>query len=167
MGSYIDTSTIISYALKGDKNHPKALQLIDEIKDVEEFYISTLTILELHSVLSRRINDYKIPPSFEKIASPSSKVKIAVKYTIESIKLNIIPDNSMTEKLGSTGFDGRQIFHESIELAPKIKLRTLDLMHATYAYLNKDCLDCIISFDKDFKKKKDLIEEHTDLSVKF
>lgn len=166
MGSYVDTSTIISYALNGDKNHPKALKLLDGVKDVEDLYISTLTILELNSVLSRRISEYKIQPVFEKKVPPEIKVKIAVEYTIQSLNFIIIPDDTPNTIIGSNNIESHNIFHESIKLAPKIRLRTLDLMHATQAYLNKSILGCIISFDKDFNKKKDLIEKHTELVVK-
>ena len=168
MSSYIDTSTIISYALKNESNHDEAKNLIDNmIRNGDDFYVSALTILELYSVLARKISDYRIQPGLENRVSPEMKVKIAVNFTIGKLNLHIIPDNNNVTKLDGVNVDIHEIYHESIKLAPKIKLRTLDLIHATYAYLNNSSINQIVSLDKDFQRKKREIENHTNIKVKY
>ena len=168
MVSYVDTNVIVSYAL-GDDNHPKAVKMINEVKNEGQLYISTFTIVELYSVLSRNISKYKLPPTFEELIHPSMKVKLAVEYALGKLNFNILPDDSVVKELEGIKVKAHRLFYKAIKLAPKIKLKTNDLVHIAYAHQlkRKGKIDSIMTLDEDFKKKRDLIKKHTKLLVKY
>jgi|YelNatPaOPRAMG01_1025707.scaffolds.fasta_scaffold69895_2 predicted nucleic acid-binding protein len=62
--SYLDTCVIISYCIDGDPNHSKAVNIIEKLRKIDEidrFYASTFTLVELYSAVSRNIQNYRLP----------------------------------------------------------------------------------------------------------
>lgn len=97
------------------------------------------------------------------------KVKLAVKYALSKLDFNILQDDSVVKKLEGIKVKAHRLFYKAINLAPKIKLKASDLVHIAYAHQlkRKGKIDSIMTLDKDFKKKRDLIKKHTGLLVKY
>lgn len=168
MGTYVDNCLIWAYSLKERVHINNATNIIENILKNEDLYISTYSLLEMYSFLSRNPTKYKIPPGLEK-SNPSKliKVRIAVEYTLRSLKLNIYEDDGKTVPLGTTKINTHEIFYECTQLAPRIELPSGDLIHATYAYLMKKegIVNQIATLDNHFEEKKGPIKVFTGLDV--
>jgi predicted nucleic acid-binding protein len=116
-------------------------------------------------VISRNIQRYNLPPGIEEIANHKIKLLITVKYFLQHIPLNLISDKAKLRN-----FDQLKLFHkffDAIELADKLKLRTLDLLHIVYAgqLAEKGLIKYFGTFDSDFLDKKEIILENTGVEV--
>lgn len=166
MGTYVDNCVIWAYVLKEEVHIDAVTNIIENILKDEDLFISTYSLLEMYSFLSRHPDDYQIPPGLEK-SKPSkyAKVRIAVEYTIKSLNLNVYEDNGKTEKLGNVQI--HQIFYECAKIVPRVELPSGDLIHATSAHMLKreGKVDQIASLDNDFVKKKELIKTFLGLDL--
>lgn len=163
--SYLDTCVIISYGFENDRNHDEAVKLIKEIKSDGRFYSSTLTLTELHCVLSRRMHQYRLPPGIEQIADEGVRLKAVVLYLLQILDITIPPDDPGVIDLGKFKLFHR--FYESIQLAKDVKLKTLDTMHLAYAnqLKNKGNVKNFVTLDKEILKNKEKIKTTTGLNV--
>lgn len=130
---YLDTDVILSYsfATRGDE-HLRAVNLIEKIEG-SKFYTSPFAILELYCTVSRDINKYKLPsPTFRK-QKEEIKVKMTVEYTIRSLNLTVCSDDITNKEVEWLGIKVFSRYFDAIRLAPKVKLRTGDLLHVAYA----------------------------------
>jgi predicted nucleic acid-binding protein len=162
--SYLDTSVIIAYCVKGDPHHNKAVNIIEKLREYK-FYGSPITLVELYSVISRNIQRYVLPPGIEEVTNHKSKLLITVKYFLQLIPIHLISDEAKLRD-----FDQLKLFHkffDAIELADKLKLRTLDLLHIVYAgqLAKKRLIKYFVTFDSDFLDKKEIILENTGVEV--
>jgi len=123
---YFDTSVILLPILK-DPRREKAL------KELEDGGItSELGLVELVSYLSRNINDNPIP------------------YAIKLLKeYNIIVKSITNQKQTFLG-EINNVMYFAINVAKEVKLRTLDLLHLSYAVLLG--VDEFVTADKEFEK---------------
>ncbi len=119
---YIDTNVIISYIDELDPNHNEAVKLVKDIK--ERKVVSKLTLLELTSVYSR--------------AKLNEPLALAI-YSIENIGAEMMNVN----------FD--EVMREAFKLAPKLRLKTLDLLHIAICKTIK--ARAIVTFDKNIISK--------------
>jgi predicted nucleic acid-binding protein len=162
--SYLDTSVIIAYCVEGDPHHNKAVNIVEKLRQ-DKFYGSPITLIELYSVISRNIQRYRLPPDIEEITNHKIKLLITVQYFLHLIPLHLISDEAKLRD-----FDQLKLFHkflDAIDLADRLKLRTLDLLHIVYAdqLAEKKLIKYFVTFDSDFLDKKEVILENTGVEV--
>lgn len=123
---YFDTSVILLAILK-DPRREKAL------KELEDGGItSELGLVELVSYLSRNINDDPLP------------------YAIKLLKeYNIIVKSVTNQKQTFLG-EINNVMYFAINIAKEVKLRTLDLLHLSYAVILG--VDEFVTADKELEK---------------
>jgi predicted nucleic acid-binding protein len=155
---YLDTNVIIAYCIDNDPDHNRALNIIETLRqNKNKFYASTLSLVELYSVVSRNIQNYRLPPGIEELTDERIKIRTTIAYFLKLLSLHILSDEAKLIDLNHL-----KIFYEyfnAIKLAPLLKLKTLDLLHIVYAQelVTKKFIKAFITFDKEIMKKKDLI----------
>ncbi|WP_288007832.1 PIN domain-containing protein [Thermofilum sp.] len=155
--AYLDTNVIVSYCFK-DENYAKATKIIEDLRrGHKQLYISPLTLTELFTVASTKGNEFKLPPHFKPF-DKKTRVKLLVKYALETLNPAIAPDDVITEKLDETSVF--HIYKKAIELSPTLELPTLDLLHAVYALhlASKGLVDTLVSLDKKVLARKKRLE---------
>ena len=126
--NYIDTNVIISFLNNRDTNHARALKIFDS-KDRK--VTSTVAVLELKSVLSRTTK------------LGLEEIEAFVDYLPE---INVeVPE-----------VDTNKIIRNAIEIAARIRMKTLDLLHISASLIIE--ADSLITFDREFIEKKKEIE---------
>jgi|YelNatPaOPRAMG01_1025707.scaffolds.fasta_scaffold54672_3 predicted nucleic acid-binding protein len=164
--AYLDTDVILAYCIDGDPQHSKAVNILEKLRqNTNRFYVSPLTLVELYSVLSRNIQSYKLPPGIEELTNHRSKLRTTITYFLQLLSINIPSDEA---KL--TDLDGLKLFHkflEAIDLATKLKLKTLDLLHIAYAsqLAKKKLIQFFITFDSKILENKEAILKNTGIEV--
>ena len=117
---YLDTSFILSLAVKSDMNHEKAVRLEKKLRDP---VISKLVIVELYSVFSRLSDE------------PEPMVRYAIKRSGAELK----------------EADLNEAAELSIIISGKLRLKSLDLLHASLAKMIG--ADRFVTFDEDIRRK--------------
>jgi len=163
--SYLDTSVIIAYCIEGDPHHDKAVKVIEKLKEKNKLYASALTLVELYSWLSRNIQKYRLPPGIEEVMDYEGKLRLTVTYCLQSLPIQIFSDEVKLTSIGEL-----KLFHkfsEAINLAAKLKLRTLDLLHITYIIqlAEKEHVKLFVTFDSDILNKKEIIQKYTGIWI--
>jgi len=163
--AYLDTSVIVAYCFEGDPHHSKAVKIVEKLKETNKFFASTLTQVELYSWLSRNIQKYKLPPGIEEILDYENKLRLTVTYCLQILPISIFSDEAKLTSIGNL-----KLFHkffEAINLAAKLKLRTLDLLHITYAtqLAKGGYVEFFITFDSDILNRKETIQESTGIKI--
>jgi predicted nucleic acid-binding protein len=164
--SYLDTCVIIAYCIDGDPQHDKAVNIVEKLKkNGNKLYASTLTLVELYSVVSRNIQKYKLPPGIEELTNHRSKLRATIAYFLQLLSLHILPDEAKLIDL-----DHLKLFHkfsDAIDLAAKLKLRTLDLLHLAYAcqLATEKLIKFLATFDLEILKNKEAILEDIGIEV--
>jgi predicted nucleic acid-binding protein len=166
--SYLDTCVIIAYCVDGDPNHGKAVNIVERLRRVigaNEFYASTLTLTELYSVLSRNIQSFRLPPGIEELVDYKTKLRLAVAYLLQLIPLHIISDEAKLADLDCWKIFNK--FFEGINLAFKLKLKTLDLLHIAYAsqFMEKGLVKFFVTFDSEILENREAILEGLGIEV--
>jgi len=155
--AYLDTNVIVSYCFK-DENYAKATKIVEELRRRrKQLYISPLTLTELFAVASTKESEFRLPPHFKPF-DKKTRVKLLVKYALETLKPALAPDDAITEE-----FDETSVFHvykKAIELSPTLELPTLDLLHAAYALhlASKGLVDTLVSLDNKVLARKKRLE---------
>ncbi len=124
---YIDTNVIISYLNKNDVNHSRALKILD---NGDKMITSMIAILELRSVLSRTTN------------LDGDEIEAFVDYLPE-IKLEV-PE-----------LDMNTVFSNASEIAIRIRMKTLDILHLSASVLLS--ASNFVTFDGEFTEKENEI----------
>ena len=154
--SYIDTSIIVAALDPIDYRSRGALKILEEEKHK---IISELTLLELASVLSRRR---------ELVSDLADKLGLDIEITISAILLYLMKRFNLRHR----GFESLmkimplgKVYNPlatAIELSPKLRLKTLDLLHIAYVKLLKDegePIHKLITADTDFEEAREYLEE--------
>lgn len=166
---YLDTNIVLSYNYTTEEDHLKAFELIESIKDLNgNFYISTFSILELYCVISRNIGKYTLPPFSQfRLKTEEDKINFIIKFAISKLKLKICPENITSKEIEGLNVSVFSEYFDAIKLAPNIKLKTLDALHIACACRLKEegATIHLVSFDKDFLKKKCQIEDKTGIKI--
>lgn len=163
--AYVDTNVIVSRYLKNDPFKKKSEKFF--AKKPDSLYITALSVAELHSVFSR-VGD-KIEVSKEvKIEMPealSTLVAFAVKHC--GLTLISVPYTVLVS-IGNLNVRASVEQAISYSLAPKLKLRTLDLLHLALCYVLRmqGRLDTFITIDGDIHSSRDVIKQETGVKVK-
>jgi len=124
---YLDTSIIVSYVDEEDPRHADAEELIESIGP-EKRVISPLVLVELASVYSR--------------ANLENPLQLAF-YSVELIEAE------------EMDIDFNEVLKQSLRLAPKLRLRTLDLLHIVACYITK--VKKFATLDKEIASKSEVI----------
>jgi len=132
---YLDTSLIISYIDEKDPRHADAEKFIESVGP-EKRVISPLVLVELASVYSR--------------ANLENPLQLAF-YSVELIKAEEID------------IDFNEVLKQSIRLAPKLRLRTLNLLHIAACHVTK--VEKFATLDKEIASKSEIISNLLGIKV--
>jgi predicted nucleic acid-binding protein len=162
--AYVDTNVIISFYFDDERSHEIARKIVDRLRGGNtRLYASPLTIVELFSAISRKLPNLRLPPHVEIIVKelkPGEEtiVHILIRSMLESLNTTVVDDDPIFDL-----FDNRvrmfYIFRKAIENSVSLKLRTLDLIHVSYALqlASKGLLDTFVTLDKEIIYKRDFI----------
>jgi predicted nucleic acid-binding protein len=162
--AYVDTNVIISFYFDDERSHEIARKIVDRLRGRNtRLYASPLTIVELFSAISRRLPNLRLPPHVERVVkkrklSEETIVHILIRSMLESLNITVVDDDPIFDL-----FDNRvrmfYIFRKAIENSVSLKLRTLDLIHVSYALqlASKGLLDTFVTLDKEIIYKRDFI----------
>jgi predicted nucleic acid-binding protein len=162
--AYVDTNAIISFYFDDERNHEIARKIVDRLRGRNTIlYASPLTIVELFSAISRKLPNLRLPPHVEIIVKelkPGEEmiVHILIRSMLESLNITVIDDDPIFDL-----FDNRvrmfYVFRKAIENSVSLKLRTLNLIHVSYALqlASKGLLDTFVTLDKEIIDKRDFI----------
>ena len=181
MNAYIDTNVLVSYAIESDIKHNDAIKLIDKIKKLK-MHVSPLTIFEIYCVIPRLVEGgLQLPKPLQDVIGTiynlEDKCKFARRLVLTYLNsaLNlIIHSDSETRCLGTlqnvSGFDSIEtlkIYAPGFLLSHVIRVKTLDIIHLTYAheYAKKGVIEHFVTLDQNLKKFKDQIEKHFKIKV--
>ncbi len=134
---YLDTSFILSLAIVDDVNHEIALKLE---KLIGKPIISKLVVAELYTYFSRVLDSHH-----------EEYIEAMVQYTIKRSHARIMD------------VDANKLLEIVPHYAPKLKLKTLDLLHILAAH--QLGADRIVTLDKDYAAKSSLIKRWLGLEV--
>lgn len=163
---YLDTDVILAYNYETEVQHWRAVNLIEKIEG-SKFYASPFSILELYCTVSRTIGKYKLrSPRFRELKE-EIKVKMVIEYAIRSLNLTVCSDDTANKEMEWLSVKMFSRYFDAIKLAPKVKLRTGDLLHVAYAcqLKNEGKIEYIVSLDDDFQKKEVSIERETGIKI--
>ena len=131
------------------------------------YYITPLTLMELHSVFSRTMEQIQLPEEV-KIDLPvavSTLVSLAIKHcnlTIASTPYTVLAE------IG--GLTIRAPVEQAISyfLAGKLKLRSLDLLHVALCWVLKmqGRVDLFVTAEDEITSKKEIIQKEIGVRVK-
>jgi len=157
--AYIDTNILISYYFDEDENHEYSVKIVEKLRSKhKQMYVSLLTIVELFSVISRKIQQLKLPPHIMQL-DEKARIHIIVKQILELLNPAVISDEPELSSIN--GFRGFHVFAKAVNLAYQLKLRTLDLLHIAYALdlASKGLVDSIVSLDKEIQEKEPMLQK--------
>jgi predicted nucleic acid-binding protein len=162
--AYVDTNVIISFYFDDERSHEIARKIVDRLRGGNtRLYASPLTIVELFSAISRKLPNLRLPPHVEIIVKElkpgeETTVHILIRSMLESLNITVVDDDPIFDL-----FDNRvrmfYVFRKAIENSVSLKLRTLNLIHVSYALqlASKGLLDTFVTLDKEIIDKRDFI----------
>ena len=158
---YVDTSVIVATLDPTDSRRPRARKAL-EVSDGK--VVSELVIAELASVLTRQ---EEVLNSIKETLGMSKPIALlaTILYILKRFNLNYVSiKGHLRNPIGS--------FYKplayAIELAEKIRLRTLDLLHLAYIKVMKEQglqISTLLTADTDFKDRETNIHKVLDVYV--
>ena len=142
---YLDTSYVVALAVKTDVNHNNALRLE---REVEEPIISSLVAAEVYTYYSRTLSRILGKASLEDY---EEKIEAMVEYSIKRCKAKLLKVNL------------NDVVEQVRNYAPKIPLKTLDLIHLLIAKALGATR--IVTLDSDFYRKRNQIKKWLNLNI--
>lgn len=172
MSTYVDTSIILARYVPSD---PKSKALDGFFKRSHDArYVSEISILELYCVFSRIIRAGLIRVLDESAGleglGTEEKVKVAVEHAIRTWRLRVVRTERSFIKL-PVGRQTLEIGHElfeAIRLSSKLGLKTLDMLHLTYASAVREVqpdLETFTTLDKEIISRRGEIEKEIGIKV--
>ncbi|MBO3769592.1 MAG: PIN domain-containing protein [Thermoproteota archaeon] len=149
--SYVDTSIIVA-ALDPEDPLQKSASVI--LKNKEDKIVSELVLLELASVLSRRIS----------LIEFKEKLKIREELIVPTLLLYLLKRFGLKYekadgRIKVSAFDSLYLpMATAINLSRRLRLKVLDLLHIAYIRLFKEkgrALNTLITADEDFSNISD------------
>jgi predicted nucleic acid-binding protein len=157
---YIDTSVIVSAIDRGDERNRDADKFLLREK---EKVISPLVLIEIFSVVSR--NSDRLISGLDLEINEEDLPAVITRLGVKKYELNLL--YSFDKEFTIFGEVPAEI-KLAFTLAPKLKLRTLDLLHLSNAWnfkLNGYGVDEFATFDNGILRKTGKIEELTGIRV--
>jgi predicted nucleic acid-binding protein len=172
MVTYLDTSVIIARYMPADPAFNKVERLFRA--STEARYISEISVLELHCVFSRLIRGGMLSAPLE-ISSFADleikeKVKVAVEHAIRTWRLTVAtPERTYARyPLSRQTIETQHELFEAMRTAPALGLKTLDMLHLTYAKTIRETvpdLETFTTLDGDIISRRNEIESELDITV--
>jgi predicted nucleic acid-binding protein len=172
MATYLDTSVIIARYMPADPAYKEIEKLFRTY--AEPRYISEISVLELHCVFSRLIRGGMLsahvgPSSFADL-KPYEKVKVAVEHAIRTWRLTVtIPERAYARfPLSRQTIEIQHELFEAIRTAPTLGLKTVDMLHLTYAKAIRETVPDLKTFttlDREIISRRKEIEDELDITV--
>jgi len=164
--SYVDTNVILAKYFPGDKVQIQASLFLETR---QRKIVSPITVIELAAVISRLDVELKAPKELLD-ERPKRRIRALVEFMIRDSDLVLAGLSIQTKvKLGKTVATIPIEYHSSLRLAHALKLKTLDLLHLSYADLLKRSgyeLENFVTYDQDVLAKSKEIKEETGIQVK-
>ncbi|OLD03933.1 MAG: hypothetical protein AUJ07_05160 [Crenarchaeota archaeon 13_1_40CM_3_53_5] len=164
--AYVDTGVLIAAYAPKDPLRSAARNFLG--KSRASRIISSLTFEELSSVLSRIEENLELP-SILRQEPPQRRIRALVEYVVRDCRLTIASQvGSSRIRLGGRSVTMPMEYSTAAALAPKLKLRSLDLLHLAYASLISRLEFSISSFvtgDETILGKTDEIQESLNITV--
>ena len=160
--SYVDTSIIVAALDPTDSRRYHAKMILEE-KSVK--MVSELVLMELASVLSRR--EKMMAELANKLGLSRELVEVAViLYILKrfNLKYKMLRSRTRVTVFGKMYAP----IAVAMELSPKLRLRTLDLLHIAYLKLLKEegePINTLMTADEDFKEVEKELKEVIGVNV--
>jgi predicted nucleic acid-binding protein len=157
---YVDTSVIVAAIDRGDRRNKEADKFL--LREKEKI-ISPLVLAEVFSVVSR--NSDRLMSGFDVEIDEEDLPAVIARLSMKKYGLNVI--YSFDKEFTIFGEVPAEI-KLAITLAPKLKLRTLDLLHLSNAWnlrLNGYDVDEFATFDSGILEKAVVVGELTNIRV--
>ena len=165
MSAYVDTSVILAKYIPNDPDSASCRKFFKEI-EVEKL-ASSLSLSELGCIFSRLLEakEVEVPPQIEALLKELSKeenVQALVEYAITDCKLRIVDVDPipMTVSLVGSPIKISHIYLKALELASKMRLKTLDTLHLAHISCLKDegmQIEYLVTNDKEILARGDQI----------
>jgi len=156
--AYLDTNLLLSYYFENDRNHRHAAEIVESLKQQgKKRYISPLVIVELYAVISRRLEQLRLPPPFINL-DREGKIQAVIKDIIQKVEAITTNDECRIDQLNQA--KAFHIYVKAIKQAGQLKLKTLDLLHIAYALrlAEKNLADTFATLDREITEKKPILE---------
>lgn len=156
---YVDTSLIIARYKPSDSLFKDSDAFF---KSNLDFIISPITIVELYCVLSRVRNELNVPMQAEPL------IDTLVAFIIKDCKLRLLSKGYYVKK--SFGLQECRIgleYYVATRFAEQLGLRTLDMLHLSYAWMLKKSLgvDLFVTGDEEILEKSEDIRKSLEIKV--
>jgi predicted nucleic acid-binding protein len=172
MATYLDTSVIIARYMPADPAFSKVERLFRASSEAR--YISEISVLELHCVFSRLIRGGMLTAhlglsSFAGLEM-KEKVKVAVEHAIRTWRLTVTtPERTYARfPLSRQTIEIQHELFEVLRTVPALGLKTLDMLHLTYAKTMRETvpdLETFTTLDGDIISRRNEIENELDITV--
>jgi predicted nucleic acid-binding protein len=158
--AYVDTNILIAHYFEESKEHQGAEKIVEKLRrEGRQAFASSLTVVELASVISRNILKYEamIPPHI-RMYDERRKIRVLVKHMLKSLGSKVADDKPSVERLDEA--EAFHIFRRAVDHAPHLKLRALDLLHVAYALqlAEEGLLDVFATLDEGIVGRRDIME---------
>lgn len=172
MATYLDTSVIIARYMPADPAFNKVERLFRA--STEARYISEISVLELHCIFSRLIRGGMLsaPLGISSFADleMKEKVKVAVEHAIRTWRLTVAtPERTYARyPLSRQTIETQHELFEAMRTAPALGLKTLDMLHLTYAKTIRETvpdLETFTTLDGDIISRRNEIESELDITI--
>jgi len=172
MATYLDTSVIVARYVPADPAFNEVERLFRT--SPESRYISEISVLELYCVFSRLIRGGMLSAhiglsSFADLET-NEKVRVAVEHAIRTWRLTVAtPERTYARfPLSRQTIETQHELFEAIRTAPMLGLKTLDMLHLTYAKTIRESVPDLKTFttlDSEIISRRKEIENELDLTV--
>jgi predicted nucleic acid-binding protein len=172
MATYLDTSVIVARYMPSDPAFNEVEKLFRASPEAR--YISEISVLELHCVFSRLIRGGMLSThiglsSFADLEM-NEKVKVAVEHAIRTWRLTVVtPERTYARfPLSRQTIETQHELFEAIRTAPTLGLKTLDMLHLTYAKTMRESLPDLRTFttlDGEIISRRKEIQDELDITV--
>lgn len=165
--AYVDTNVILAKYFPKDKHHVKAARFLDLTRETK--IVSPITLVELAAVLSRLEGRLQAPQELLE-QTPKRRIRALIEFLVRDSNLFLIRVPIQTKtRISRTVLSLPFEYHSCLRLAHALKLKTLDLLHLSYADSLKNCgyeVNAFVTFDKDILARSDAIQNETEIEVR-
>ncbi len=172
MATYLDTSVIIARYMPADPAFNNVERLFRGSREAR--YVSEISVLELHCVFSRLIRGGVLSAhlglSCFADLEMREKVRVAVEHAIRTWRLTVAtPERTYARfPLSRQTIETQHELFEAIRTAPALGLKTLDMLHLTYAKTIREIVPDLKTFttlDGDIISRRNEIQNELDITV--
>lgn len=165
--AYVDTNVILARYFPDDELHADSTIFLESTR--KKKIVSPVSAAELAAVVSRIEAELQAPTELLQ-EPPKRRVRALVEFFIKDSGLLMASAPVQARvRLGGTVLLVPIEYHNCIQLAHALRLKTLDLMHLAYADSLRKWgheLDSFVTGDEDILARSDAILEQLGISVK-